>query len=254
MTEVTRVREEETPGPIRRYPVPGWAERFGVVAGISGRSGTDDLSADFGLHSDQPVGPIMARWRAFRDSLPEFPGLVQGYQVHGTEVRWQEGGLDGWLQVDDVDGHATATRGVLLTLTVADCIPVYLVAPRQGAVALLHAGWRGAAAGILTRGLEVLAQQAGASPADVIMHCGIGICGNCFEVGSDVLEAFGLRGDHPGKWAVDVRGELLEEAGKRGVAEATTSEWCTMHDFDRFHSHRASEAGPGRMVAYLGLP
>jgi copper oxidase (laccase) domain-containing protein len=254
MINVTHLREEATAGLIPRYEVPGWSERFGLVAGISGRSGADDLDADFGLHSDRPVGPLMDRWRAFRDAMPEFPGSVLGYQVHGTAVRWQDGALDGMLRVEDVDGHATATHGVLLTLTVADCIPVYLAAPAHGAVALLHAGWRGAAGGILTRGLDVLKERTGAAPADVVMHCGIGICGNCFEVGHEVLEAFGLRGDHPGKWAVDVRDQLLDEAAGAGVEEATSSEWCTMHDADHFYSHRASNGGPGRMVAYLGIP
>ena len=69
-----------------------------------------------------------------------------------------------------------------------------------------------------------------------------------------MLEAFGLRGDYPQPWAVDVRERLTEEAresGNRG--EFRFLEWCTVHDHERFFSHRASGGAPGRMVAYLGF-
>ena len=50
-------------------------------------------------------------------------------------------------------------RVSLLLVTVADCVPIYLVAPAKGAIALLHAGWRGTAAGILANGLELLRRR-----------------------------------------------------------------------------------------------
>ena len=86
------------------------------------------------------------------------------------------------------------------------------------------------------------------------MHCGVGVCGDCYEVGSEVLEAFGLRGDLPAPWAIDLRERLGGEGKALGVGEVTTSDWCTVHHHDRFFSHRASHGGPGRMVAYLGFP
>ena len=118
-----------------------WAERYGLVAGITTRP------SSLGLWSDEPVGQVMERWRTFRTAFaPRFPTVVLGHQVHGTAVRWHESLPEGWLILDGVDGHATSQRGVLLTVTVADCIPVYLAVPQKGVIALLHAGWRGAAA------------------------------------------------------------------------------------------------------------
>jgi YfiH family protein len=253
MTSVTTVEERaSTVGELPGYQVPVWEERFSVVAGITGRQGSDGDEFDMSLLSDRPAGEVMGRWRTLRNALPQFTGMVQGHQVHGTEVRWHDQ-VDGWLRLEGVDGQATGTPGLLLTVTVADCIPVYLIDPKTRACALLHAGWRGAANGILTRGMELLAARAGSNPADVVIHCGVGICGACFEVGSDVLEAFGLRGDFPKPWAVDVRERLAEEAQDLGIGEVSLSRWCTVHDHKRFFSHRASGGAPGRMVAYMGF-
>src|SRR5690606_18360795 len=91
-----------------------------------------------------------------------------------------------------IDGHATRAPGLLLAVSVADCVPVSLVDPERRAVALLHAGWRGAAAGILERGLEVLAERLLARPEDLHVHLGPAICGGCYEVGPEVHRALGL--------------------------------------------------------------
>src|SRR6266850_6820844 len=98
---------------------------------------------------------------------PRFPGVILAHQVHGTTVQWHPAASDGWLIVDGVDGHATGARGLLLTVTVADCIPVYLVAPQKQVVALLHAGWRGTAAGILNRGVERVKRLALVGAGDI---------------------------------------------------------------------------------------
>ena len=252
MTSATAVREDAPAAEVPRYDVPSWHSRFGVVAGITGRRDRGGTEFDLSLLSDRPAAEVTGRWRTLRDALSPITGVVQGHQVHGTEVRWHDQ-VEGWLRLEGVDGHATGATGLLLTITVADCIPVYLVDPQRRACALLHAGWRGAASGILTRGVELLADRARSDPADVVMHCGIGICGTCFEVGSEVLEAFGLRGDFPRPWAVDVRDRLAEEGRRLGIGEISVSQWCTVHDHERFFSHRASGGAPGRMVAYLGL-
>src|SRR2546425_2645115 len=170
---------------VPRMELVEWAERYGVVAGISTRGRGFSL----GLWSEENVGQVMTRWRAFRAAVhPAFPGVVLSHQIHGTALQWHRQGQDGWLILDGVDGHATSARGLLLTVTVADCIPIYLIAPEKRVVALLHAGWRGTAAGILERGVELVKRNGFVRAADVVMHCGVGICGSCYEVGSEVLE------------------------------------------------------------------
>jgi YfiH family protein len=247
------IRELPVPGPVPRFEIPGWRDRFGVVAGVTGRGPGLPGGFDLGLWTRSPVGEVMSRWRAFRAVEPGFEAVILGHQVHRTEVLWHELAR-GWVQLDGVDGHATATPGLLLTVTVADCIPVYLFDPVERAIALLHSGWRGTAGGILREGLQTLAEAVGSKPENVVMHCGIGICGECYEVGAEVMEGCGLRADGAGPWHVDLRAVLAEQGRTLGLGSISTSQWCSGHDRSEFFSHRASGGRDGRMVAYLGMP
>lgn len=245
---------------VPRLELTSWRERTGVVAGITTREGDFSL----GLWSEEPVGQVMTRWRAVRTAFrPRFPGLVLAHQVHGTGVAWHAAPTDGWLIGDGQDGHATDRAGLLLTVTVADCIPIYLTVPGRPVVALLHAGWRGTAAGILARGVELVTRRAAVRPADIVMHCGVGICGACYEVGSEVLDQLGVgvaaaepgtAPGSPGRGHVDLRALLAGQAQALGLGAVTVSPWCSAHDRALFFSHRASGGRDGRMIAYVGLP
>jgi YfiH family protein len=248
----SELREVHLPGAIPRYEIPGWREQFGVVAGITGRGSEPGRGFDLGLWSREPVGETMSRWLAFRREMSEFPAVVLGNQVHGVEVMTLDQGR-GWIHVEGIDGWISATPGILLTVTIADCVPLYLVAPGRG-VALLHAGWRGTAGRILGRGMERLLATVRGDVLDIIMHCGVGICGDCYEVGSEVMEGCGVSADGRGPWHLDLRNRLVEQARELGVAQVTTSGWCSAHDRSSFYSHRASGGADGRMVAYLGIP
>lgn len=235
------------------WEVPGWRERFGIVAGMTGRGDDPAQPFDLGLSSPASTALVLGRWRRHRGELG-FPSQVMSHQVHGTDVAWHDGAAAGWTVLDAADGHATRTPGRLLFVTIADCIPVYLVAPAQRAVALVHAGWRGTAGGILGQAVQVLHEAAGVAAPDIVMHAGIGICGPCYEVGSEVMEALGGQAMGPGPWHVDLRAELVRQARSLGVREVTVSGHCTACHRDRFFSHRGSGGSDGRMVAFLGLP
>lgn len=251
---ITSVLREAPPaGPpdgIPRLELAEWATRFGLVAGIT--TAHDGFSLE--LSGTAPVGSSIDRWRAFQTHFrPQLPAVVFSRQVHGTQVRRYETVPDGWLIGEGWDGHATGSPGILLTISVADCIPVYVADPRSGGVALLHAGWRGTAAGILGVGARALAEVAGASTSSLVIHCGIGICGACYEVGSEVANALGEAVSEGSKARVDLRSHLAEQAWGLGIREISISPLCTAHDGD-LHSHRGSGGKPGRMVAYLGRP
>src|SRR5262245_681488 len=194
----------------------------------------------------------MSRWLAFRRAQAGFGAMVLGNQVHGVVVQSVSEAL-GWMHVDGVDGWVTTARGTLLTVTVADCIPVYLLVPGRG-VALLHAGWRGTAGRILSVGLARLLAATNASDGDVLMHLGVGICGNCYEVGSEVMRGCGVPTEGPGPWQMDLREQLVRQGAEIGIRQISTSGWCSAHDRASFYSHRASDGADGRMVAYLGMP
>jgi YfiH family protein len=246
------LREAPVPGAIPRFEIPNWQEEFGVVAGITGRGTDPGRGFDLGLWSAEPVGEVMSRWFAFRRALPGFHAVALGNQIHGVEVMSLDAGR-GWIQVDGIDGWITTAPGIMLTVTVADCVPIYLVAPERG-VALLHAGWRGTAGRILARGVERLRAETGCVQAQIAMHCGVGICGSCYEVGSEVMVGCGAAADGGGHWHIDLRERLTAEASELGLTTISSSTWCSAHDRPSFYSHRASGGTDGRMVAYIGMP
>ncbi len=247
-------REERVAGAVPRWEVPGWREEFGVVAGVTGRGALPEGDFDLGLWTAQPVGDVMSRWRQFLRAEPGFGGAVLGHQVHGCEVIWHQSPVAGWRQLGGVDGHATATPGLLLLVTVADCVPVYLVDPARRAIALLHAGWRGVAGGILEAGIETLVSAHGSSVENIVMHCGVAISGPCYEVGHEVLEGLGVTPAPSGRQSVDLRSELARRAVRCGVGLVTVSDHCTAVEQADFFSHRRSGGRDGRQVAYLGIP
>ncbi|MFI5207610.1 MAG: polyphenol oxidase family protein [Gemmatimonadales bacterium] len=227
---------------------PGWQQRFGVACGITDRS-----TGSLGLSIPDPARDVMKRLREFRLAMrPQFSAFQIAHQVHGCDVVWHEGVAPGWHVRDDADGHVTRQAGLLLAVTVADCVPVYLVTRDSRTVGLLHAGWRGVQKGVLYAGVMQLTHQS-TSTANVVMHCGVAICGACYEVGEEVARA--VLGDRakPGKQQLDLRAELARQAEQMGIGEVTISKLCTRCNNERFFSHRANGDG-GRQIAYLGMP
>lgn len=203
---------------------------------------TTRAMGSFGLGDAEPVGAVVGRWRALQEALAAegIARLACAHQVHGAVVATHGAGWSGWVRLDGVDGHVTECRGTALAVTVADCTPVLVAHPR-GAVAALHAGWRGTAAGILPAGLAALAAR-GYPAAECVVHLGPAICGGCYEVGPEVLSAvYGT--EATGKGCLDVRAVLEAQARAAGVAAVSVSGWCTRCHGDRFFSHRGGDAG-----------
>jgi len=232
---------------------PGWAERFPwLLQGLTTRTGVEPGEEDFdlGLRGGGAVAAVLGRW----DRLHTQSGmetLIHARQVHAATVRVHGPLAPGLFLSSEADGHATRERGLLLTVSLADCVPVFLVAPQVRAVCLLHAGWRGTAAGILEEGIASLKDAFGVPPGELFVHLGPGISGESYEVGPEVHEALGLRRP-PVPTPLDLRAVLAERALGRGVAldQITRSRRDTRTDPLLF-SHRAGDAG--RHLAFLGI-
>jgi hypothetical protein len=265
--------EKLVDGPIPRAEVPGWREKYGVVAGITMKP------YDLGLWTADTVEATMTRWREFRKSEPGFTLYALGNQVHGSRVEVHstqapykrrprrsqvkrasqlqvQAPTTEWRVLDGVDGHVADGMATMLCVTVADCTPVYLLHPKTKSVALLHAGWRGAAAGILERGLQSLLVAATGIPGDpaeagIVCHLGVSICRECYEVGPEVFEAVGHPAPGGGKGHLDVRAVIADQAEALGIKEVTMSGHCSKHG-EGWYSHRGGDKG--RMVAYVGVP
>jgi copper oxidase (laccase) domain-containing protein len=234
------------PGSVPRYELSEWMTRFGLLAGLTGRGGAPPFN--LGLSTSEPAAVVTARWRTFRDSFrPRFTSFHVAHQVHGATILEHSSPGDGWHIHDDADGHTTARAGVLLSVTLADCVPVYVAAADSGAFALLHCGWRSIAAGLLEAALERL----GGGRSALAVHLGVGICGKCYEVGPEVIAAVERR-EAQGKAPLDLRAALATRARGTGVRDISCSGLCPSCERDRFFSHRAGSGG--RMVAYLGRP
>lgn len=236
-------------GDVPLYRNPAWEERWeGLRAGIT-RGGPG--GPDFGLSTTPSAWELAERLEGLARALG-FGRVALPRQVHGSSVVDVGSPVaEGILVVGPADGLVSDRGGVLLVVTAADCVPVYLAEPSAGALGLLHAGWRGVAAGVLEAGIGLLADRFGTDPGSLRVHLGPAICGSCYRVGPEVVDALGRPA---GEERVDLRSLLAVRASEAGVnaARITASGWCTRCHKDQFHSHRGRGTQAGRMAAYLG--
>lgn len=221
----------------RSEVVPGF-DQFGIRAFTTTRA-----VGSFGLLGSESVGVVFGRWNELREELragAPSGRLATAGQVHGANVIVHRPGWNGWLRAESADGHVSIERGTGLAVTIADCVPVFVAHP-SGAIALLHSGWRGTAARIVERGISALT-MAGFAAADLRVHTGPAICGNCYEVSADVYAQ--LSGKNPGRpTTIDLRALIADHARAMGVREITTADSCTRCDNTAFFSHRAGDEG-----------
>lgn len=187
-----------------------------------------------------------------REALRELAGvksLARGYQVHGTvveRVRQAPPADLGPAPAHQADGQATALRGVGLVVLSADCLPVALGS--DGVVAMLHAGWRGLAAGVLEEGVRAMRELGAGGEIIALVGPGAGSC--CYEVGPEVGAAF--TGAHMHGRKLDLRALAHERLQAAGVAEVADVAACTICD-ERFFSHRREGERAGRQGALAWL-
>ncbi|MDQ6627821.1 MAG: peptidoglycan editing factor PgeF [Pseudomonadota bacterium] len=184
-------------------------------------------------------------------------------QLHGTCVV-QVGSADAApaAPMHDADASVTTEPGVACTVLVADCLPVLFAAPAGRAVAAAHAGWRGLAAGVLEATVAALCTAARCEPAELQAWLGACIGPDAFEVGVDVVQAFGVdagaaapfgfRPIRPGKWLADLPALARARLEAAGVRQVGGGEWCTVADASRFFSFRR-DGSTGRMAAAVWI-
>jgi YfiH family protein len=229
------------PAAIGREDVAEFAG-FGIRAFTTTRE-----AGTFSLSGADPVGEVMSRWTRLQDELaPYARRTVIGRQVHGSHVITHRGGWEGLLRTGEADGHLAAERGIILAVSVADCVPIFMAHP-SGLVGLLHSGWRGTVARIVDAGINAYGRL-GIPPDELKVHLGPSICGRCYEVSAEVREQLtGQTATRAGN--VDLRSLIAEHARDLGVSDISVSADCTRCDNDRFFSHRAGDSG--RQIAVI---
>ena len=245
--EVREMATDEPPALVH----PPWAEAFPwLVQGTTTR-GSDTRPYDLGLFSGgAPTDEVERRWEELAAAVG-MAGVAHARQVHGSRVRVHAGRARGLELVGECDGHITSEPGVLLAVTTADCVPVFFVDERRRRVGIVHAGWRGVAAGILEEAIATTSQL-GSARADLHLHMGPAICGACYEVGPEVHAALGLPAPS-GPTPVDLRVVLAERAVRGGVPRerVTVSAHCTRCTGSGLFSHRGGD--PHRQAGYIGI-
>jgi polyphenol oxidase len=168
-----------------------------------------------------------------------------GHQVHGIEVNALREPPSDADRAADADGQATRLEGIAPMVLVADCLPVAL--STADGVAMVHAGWRGLAGGVLERGVATLRGLGARGELHAAIGPGAGAC--CYEAGEEVHAAVG----HSVGRNVDLKAAAAERLRALEAVEVQDVGICTICD-ERFFSHRRSGGITGRQagVAWLG--
>jgi YfiH family protein len=173
--------------------------------------------------------------------------VLYGRQVHGATVRRATEPPGPGRPLAEEDGQATALAGHPALVFAADCLPVMLAA--DGAVAALHAGWRGLAAGVLAEGVAALRELGATGPVHALV--GPGARGCCYEVGEEVHEAFAGYGARVGERNLDLAAVARAKLAEAGAGAVHDAGLCTMCRPELFFSHRRDAGVTGRQAGVV---
>jgi len=212
----------------------------------------DVKGLDFGWKTRTAVDFKEASWKILEDQVNWTSNRAWLEQVHGAEV----------IPVDSPgfagqgDALVTKTKGVALTIQVADCIPLLFADTRNGVIGAAHAGWRGVASAVAPQTIEAMTQL-GAERRHIQAWIGPGISLEHFEVGEEVASQFPEQAIDRSfeKPHVNLELVLRSQLIDSGIpaSQITAQEGCTFHDSEIFHSFRRDRDSSGRMVAMIVL-
>ena len=236
-----------TPQIFKTYPL--------IHAGMSLRGRSDK---PFGFNLSNSVGDDPDQVRANRQKFARKLGfdserLILQQQVHGDRIVRVEKNY----QPGESDALVTDIPGLLLAVSVADCVPLLLSDPANSVVAAVHSGWRGSAQNIAAKTVDSLSDWFSLSAGNLVAWIGPSAGQCCYEVGSDVSEAFNSRHSRDiggGKFLFDNRGVVLEQLLSTGLeaGKIEVDMRCTICD-ERFQSWRREGKKSGRMLAAIGM-
>lgn len=157
----------------------------------------------------------------------------------------------------EVDGVGTNDVGQPILLHFADCVPVMIYDRRKRALAVVHAGWKGTAGAIASKGVQFLHENFGSSPQDIVAAVGPAIGACCYPTGGDVVQRLSQ--------TVSDASRLIDRSGAQerpdlkainalqlleaGVDQVDVCDLCTACRPDMFYSHRQSGGKTGRQGA-----
>jgi len=194
--------------------------------------------------------------------------LLRPRQVHGTSIAIKRRGEEpsGWrTEPPRADIILTDDPGVAVAVQVADCVPVLIADRRTGAVAAVHAGWRGTARRVVQVAIAALGEAFRSRPSDLVAALGPGIGPCCYEVGSELPGVFAAAGHPPaerdrwfawsedGKVRLDVPSANRDQLLAAGLAPDAihVAGLCTASHPGLFYSYRREGPGTGRIIGVI---
>lgn len=229
--------------------LPGARAVFSTRRGGHSAGPYESLNLGFATKDDPAA---QERNRATLQRLVGAPQAAYLFQVHGAEV----GVLCDLSEAAErprMDGRATRLRGVAPAALSADCLPVAIAG--GGAVAMVHAGWRGLAAGVLASGVDAvrgLADEPDAG-ADLAAAIGPGAGPCCYEVGAEVQDAFAAYPNAHHGDNIDLKAIARAQLIAAGVGEVHDLGMCTICTPELFFSHRRDDGVTGRQAGLAWL-
>jgi len=209
-----------------------------------------------------PIKTMRQTHSSDRYVIESNPESADGSRRSEAEV---EAGADREAAEPEPKSDALLSRGhrMLLAVQTADCLPILIGDPRTGAMAAIHAGWRGTAGRIAERTVADLMRNFGANPRDAVVALGPVACGRCYEVGPDVIARFKQEfgywkklikpigtGD---KAYLDIRAANIQQLEFCGFTpdRIHVAPYCTIHQNELFFSYRLEGGGGTRPVGRL---
>ncbi len=251
---------------------PDWAAPPGTAALMSTRAGGcsaapfDSLNlrppALGGDGADDPAAVLQNQQR-FAAALGATPVWLN--QVHGADVvRLDASHLAPGNSMPRADASFSTERGVACAVLVADCLPVLMASADGRVVGAVHAGWRGLAAGVVEHTVAAMVRTSNLRAGEIQAWLGACIGADAFEVGEDVLRAFGTdaatadparfawrpRADGSPRWRADLALLARDRLIALGLRSINGGRWCTVADRSRFFSFRR-DGRTGRMAAAI---
>ncbi len=242
----------------------GFANGFSTrVGGVSPFPQNDLNLAGF---NEDDADNIYENRRRFLNTFDGDFRLATVWQIHGNTVKV----INSYDDIGESDDHADAVlsdlSGILAGAKTADCVPVLIGDPLTGAYAAVHAGWRGTVASIVQKTVTKMVELYGSDASNLIAAIGPAASVCHYEIGQDVMDAFGINFDGSEKYftptredhaRVDLHLANRDQLVAAGVADGNihTAPYCTMERPDLFFSYRLEKqryGKTGRLLSVIG--
>ncbi len=241
---------------------PGFA-RHGFSTRRGGVSEGRFRSLNLGRAKGEAPENVAENRRRFFEATDFTAGrLVEVKQVHGRDVLVAERVSPGEKACGDA--LITNVSGLGVAVQTADCIPVLIADARKTAVAVVHAGRKGVAGGVLSVTIERMREEYGCDPRDMRAAMGPAISGNRYEVGEECLPPFRERHRNwrefatplgRDKWLLDLPLAARLQLASAGIPEDRIGAPgpCTFSESSKFFSYRRDGPQTGRLLSVVWI-